>query len=110
MGITTVKQRGPIKGSCLLGCPVIRGYLKVVLCKVRLVPQNRLRLVPQGVDTLLLQHCLEAGLASGVPKHPKRISCILVEKEYFECEFHCNLTLNNNMTFLVSQIKCNVKE
>ena len=71
--MTTVNQRGPIRGSCLLGCPVIRGHLKVVLCKVRLVPKNRLRLVPQGADTLLLQqNCLEAGLTSGVPKHPKR--------------------------------------
>ena len=93
--ITTVNQEGPIRGSCLLICPVTRGHHKVMLCKVRLVPQSRIRLVPQGVDTILLQqNCLEAGLTSGVPKHPKWIYEPLPHKSYAQLLFNAQSLLN----------------
>ena len=52
MGFTTVNQRGPIRGSCLLSCPVISGHLKVVLCKLDWYPKIDLDWYPKG-----LIHC-----------------------------------------------------
>ena len=54
MGFTTVKQREPMRGSCLLGCPVIRGDFKAVLPKLGWYPKLDFSLVPKYVGTLLL--------------------------------------------------------
>ena len=58
MGFTTVKQREPMRGSCLLGCPVIRGDFKVVLDKLDWYPKLDLDWYPQWVGTLLLEQKL----------------------------------------------------